>query len=82
MSVDQVLESGDRDAFLGRLRSRLAIPVPDDIAHPLPPPNDGIPLVRSKLLDPDDLVGSFVRNARDLAANVHDAHAHAQVGRQ
>jgi len=58
------LETGDRTAFLGRLRARLAEGVPANPAHPLPGPlTDGVPFVVSQLLDPDDLVGSFVRNA-------------------
>lgn len=65
-------ESGERAAFLGRLRERIAVPVPDNLAHPLPPPNQGIPLVHSSRLDPADLLGSFVRNARAVAATVHE----------
>lgn len=65
-------ESGDRAAFLGRLRERIAIPVPHNLAHPVPPPNDSIPLVHSSRLDPADVLGSFVRNARAVAAAVHE----------
>jgi L-lactate dehydrogenase complex protein LldG len=57
------LESGDRAAFLGRLRGRLVGGVPANPAHPLPPRRDDVPIARSSLLDVDDLVGSFVRNA-------------------
>lgn len=57
------LETGDRAAFLARLRGRLADGVPANPAHPLPPRRDDVPVPRSSLLDPDDLVGSFVRNA-------------------
>ncbi len=57
------LESGDRAAFLDRLRRRLAGGVPANPAHPLPPRRDDVPIPRSSLLDADDLVGSFVRNA-------------------
>lgn len=56
-------ESGDRAAFLDRLRGRLVDGVPENRAHPLPPRRDDVPVPRSALLDPDDLVGSFVRNA-------------------
>jgi L-lactate dehydrogenase complex protein LldG len=65
-------ETGDRAAFLGRIRSRLASGVPHNPAHPLPPPLDGVPLVQSHRLDPDDVVGSFVRNATAVRAVVHE----------
>jgi L-lactate dehydrogenase complex protein LldG len=54
------------------LRERIAIPVPANVAHPMPPPNEGIPFVHSSLLDPADVLGSFVRNARAVAAVVHE----------
>jgi L-lactate dehydrogenase complex protein LldG len=66
------LETGDRAAFLDRLRARLAGGMPTATAHPMPPPLDGVPLVRSMRLDPDDVVGSFVRNATTVRALVHD----------
>ena len=69
------LETGDRAAFLGRLRSRLAGGVPSNPAHPMPPPLDGVPLVRSERLDPADVVGSFVRNATAVRVLVHDIDA-------
>jgi L-lactate dehydrogenase complex protein LldG len=65
-------ESGDRAAFLARLADRLAGGVPENVAHPLPPPLTSIPVVRSNRLDPDDLAGSFVRNATATRAVVHD----------
>lgn len=66
------LESGDRAAFLGRLRGRLAGGVPANAAHPLPGPlTDGVPRAVSSLLDPNDLVGSFVRNADAARVVVH-----------
>lgn len=65
------LESGDRAAFLDRLRGRLAHGVPANPAHPLPPRRDDVPVPRSTLLDPDDLVGSFVRNADAAKVLVH-----------
>jgi len=65
-------ETGDRTAFLARLRERLAGGVPENLAHPLPPPLDGVPLVRSNRLDPSDIVGSFIRNAEATRAVVHD----------
>lgn len=66
------LETGDREAFLARLRGRLARGIPANPAHPLPPPLDGVPLVRSNRLDSGDVVGSFVRNATAVRAQVHD----------
>jgi len=67
-------ETGDRTAFLARLRERLAGGVPENLAHPLPPPLDGVPLVRSNRLDPSDIVGSFIRNAEATRAVVQDSH--------
>ena len=69
------LETGDREAFLDRLRGRLAGGIPANPAHPLPPPMDAVPLVRSVRLDVDDIVGSFVRNAIAVRALVHDIDA-------
>jgi L-lactate utilization protein LutC len=65
-------ETGDRAAFVVRLRERLANGVPENVAHPLPPPLDAVPLVRSNRLDTGDVVGSFIRNAEATRAVVHD----------
>lgn len=67
-------ETGDRHAFLSRLRERLAAPIPANRAHPLPPAGP-MPAIRSSLLDPDDLLGSFVRNATAARVLVHDIDA-------
>lgn len=67
-------ESGDRRAFTARLRARLGHGVPE-LAHPMPPPLAEVPVVQSCALDPDDLIGSFVANARTAAAVVHDLDA-------
>jgi L-lactate utilization protein LutC len=64
-------ETGDRGAFLARLRGRLAAGAPADIAHPLPPPLTSVPVVRSSLLDPSDVLASFVANATTARAVVH-----------
>jgi L-lactate dehydrogenase complex protein LldG len=61
-------QTGDRAAFVDRLRGRLANGVPANPAHPPAPARPDVPLAVSDLLDPDDLVGSFERNA--LAAKV------------
>jgi L-lactate dehydrogenase complex protein LldG len=71
------VETGDRAAFLARLRARLAGGVPANPAHPMPPPLDSVPLVQSERLDPDDVVGSFVRNATAVRVLVHDVDAAA-----
>lgn len=68
-------ETGDRAHAITLLRARLAGGVPESPAHPVPGPLDGIPLVHSTLLDPDDLVGSFVRNASNVGVVVHDLDA-------
>jgi L-lactate utilization protein LutC len=73
--VGPARETGDRAAFLARIRGRLAGGVPANLAHPLPPPLDAVPMVHSSLLDPDDLTGSFVRNARSARAVVHEVDA-------
>jgi L-lactate dehydrogenase complex protein LldG len=65
-------ESGDRTAFLGHLRRRLAAGVPENLAHPLPGELSEVPVARSSRLDPADVVGSFVRNATDARVVVHE----------
>lgn len=64
-------EHGDRAGFLGRLRSHLADGVPENLAHRLPAAIDAVPVPRSTLLDPHDLLGSFERAATTLSARVH-----------
>jgi L-lactate dehydrogenase complex protein LldG len=72
MSAPTERETGNRAAFLDRLRSRLSEPVPPNPAHPLPPPLDELPAVRSSLLDRADVIGSVVRNATSVRVMVHD----------
>lgn len=67
-------ESGDRHAFLGRLRTQLARGVPANPAHPLPGSVQPVPTARSSMLSPHDLLGSFVRNAEALRVDVHVTH--------
>ena len=72
MSVRSERETGDREVFIDRLYRRIAEPVPANPAHPLPPPLDELPAIRSSLLDASDVLGSFVRNATDVRVIVHD----------
>jgi L-lactate dehydrogenase complex protein LldG len=65
--------TGDRAAFLARLRSRLAGGVPANPVHPLPPPVDEVPRVVPRDLDRSDLPGTFERAAAAVAAVVHRA---------
>jgi len=67
----------DQRVFLARVRRRLATPVPDNPAHPMPPLPANVPEARSRLLDPHDLPGSFERNAKAAAAEVHRVHGTA-----
>jgi L-lactate dehydrogenase complex protein LldG len=70
----------ERADFFATIRARLATPASPNPAHPMPPPlTDGIPVVHSSLVDPDDLVGSFERNALALRAFVHRVDA-ATIG--
>jgi L-lactate dehydrogenase complex protein LldG len=63
---------GERRAeVLGRLRAGLAGGVPPNLAHPAPAPSSVAPEVRSTVVDPDDLVGSFARTAVEAGASVH-----------
>jgi len=64
-------ETGSRAAFLDRARARLAGGIPLNPAHPLPAMPDGVPLVRSRRVDPNDLLASFERNATSVEAIVH-----------
>lgn len=67
--------TGDRDAFLAGMRRRLAAGVPANPAHPLPPAVAGVPPVRFRRLDGDDLLGSFVEAATAVGAVVHRIEA-------
>ena len=72
MSVRSERETGDREVFIDRLYRRIAEPVLPNVAHPLPPPRNELPAIRSSLLDPADVIGSFVRNATSACVLVHD----------
>ncbi len=71
------LETGDRAAFLTRLRHRLADGVPANTAHPMGPGLATVPVAVSDLLAPDDLIMSFVSNARAARVVVHEISGHA-----
>lgn len=66
-------ESGDRASFLARLRAGRVEHPHHNAAHPLPAPNDGIPIVVSHQLDEQDITGSFCRNAAAVKVHVHRA---------
>jgi L-lactate dehydrogenase complex protein LldG len=66
------LETGDRAAFLTRLRHRLADGVPANPAHPMGPALAAVPVAVSDLLAPTDLIASFVTNARAARVVVHE----------
>jgi L-lactate dehydrogenase complex protein LldG len=72
LSARSERETGDRAVFIDRLNRRIAQPVPANPAHPLPPPLDELPSVRSSLLDSSDVIGSFVRNATGVRVIVHE----------
>jgi L-lactate dehydrogenase complex protein LldG len=66
-------QHGPRSQVLGRLRDRLAGGVPANPAHPAPAPQAAAPAPRFRVVDPDDLVGTFVRTATEAGATVHRA---------
>lgn len=63
--------TGDRAAFLGRLRQRLVAEIPQNPAHPLPPPVEAVPTIGYGVVDLDDPVGTFVSTATAAGATVH-----------
>src|SRR5690606_9024166 len=69
-------EHGDRGAFLAPARRRLAGGVATNPVH-VPPatpgPGDPVPAARYLTVDPDDLVGTFVRAVEATAARCHVA---------
>lgn len=66
-------EHGDRAAFVGRLRARLATGIPANTTHPAPPPLGEVPAITYHHVDPTDLLGSFMANAARVGAVVHRA---------
>jgi L-lactate dehydrogenase complex protein LldG len=64
-------QHGPRERVLGRLRDRLAGGVPANPAHPAPAPEATAPAPRFRVVDPGDLVGTFVRTATEAGATVH-----------
>ncbi len=75
----EATETGDRDAFLDRLRARLAGGVPENTLHPLPPPVTEVPVVTPTNLDPDDLPGTFAAMATRVGMQVHRVGALDEV---
>ncbi|MGH9116650.1 MAG: LutC/YkgG family protein [Acidimicrobiales bacterium] len=65
------METGDRVAFLDRLRARLADGVPENMVHPLPPPVTDVPVITPTNLDPEDLPGTFAAMATRVGMQVH-----------
>jgi L-lactate utilization protein LutC len=63
-------ETGDRAAFLGRLRAQLAAGVPVNHAHPAPAPRPDPPAVVHHGVG-DDLVVAFERAAADASATTY-----------
>jgi L-lactate dehydrogenase complex protein LldG len=63
-------QTGDRDAFLGRLRRRLASSTPANAVHPIPALTGALPRPRPHTLDEDDLVTTFVRAAESAGSIV------------
>jgi len=61
----------DRDAFVARLRDRLAGGVAENVAHPAPARVATVPPVTHRSLDPADLAGTFERAATAADATVH-----------
>ena len=61
----------DRAAFLDRLRDRLAGGVPENVAHPMPARPAQVPEIVHRVLDRDDLPGTFERTATAADAVVH-----------
>jgi L-lactate dehydrogenase complex protein LldG len=66
-------EHGDRGWFLAGARERLAGGIPTNPVHP-PPPTDedgAVPEPSYANLDPDDLVGTFIRAVEDAGGVCH-----------
>jgi L-lactate utilization protein LutC len=70
-SPDLTRETGDRAAFVGRLRDRLAHGVPVNVAHPMPPGPAAVPDIVHRLLDGRDLADLFEQTATAVQATVH-----------
>ena len=64
-------ETGSRSDFLANARQRLAGGVHVNPVHVPPQPTRVSPTVRFTALDPEDLVGTFVRMATEVDAIVH-----------
>ena len=69
-------ETGDRRGFLANARRRLEGGVHLNPVHVPPAPTAVPPTVGFTALDPDDLAGTFVRVATEVAAVVHRVTVH------
>jgi L-lactate dehydrogenase complex protein LldG len=68
-------QHGPREQVLRRLRERLVTGPPPNPAHPAPAPESAAPEPRFRVVDPDDLVGTFERTATEAGATVHRSPA-------
>ena len=64
-------EYGNRVAFLDRARTFAARGTPENVAHPQPAAQNDPVSIAYLMLDDNDLVGSFERNATASLLNVH-----------
>jgi L-lactate utilization protein LutC len=67
-------EHGDRQAFLAPARRRLAGEIfvnPVHVPPATPAPGEPVPHPRYLTVDPDDLLGTFVRTVEDTGARCH-----------
>ena len=74
MTAPAGTETGDRRAFLDRMRSRAARSHAPNVAHPMPAAvvaEGAFVPIEYRTLDRSDLVGSFVRNAATALLDVH-----------
>jgi L-lactate dehydrogenase complex protein LldG len=64
-------ETGDRDAFLGRLEARLALGIPENPVHRPPARLEAVPAIVNRTVDPEDLLGTFERACAKATTVVH-----------
>lgn len=73
MSVAAGRETGDRHGFLARAAAHASRSHGANLAHPMPPASmaDGLVPIGYRSLDPADVVGSYLRNAKGALLDVH-----------